>query len=147
MKSLQSQKDSIIVFILRDKMSIQEKSDTPLTALVFGATGVSGWGLCKQLAEYRTPGTFGKIILLSLQPTSIQEAYLPTDEKITLHNGIDLNKPLDNITQDLAQVPGITEVTHVFYNGLCFLSRCTGKIGKLEDADISLHSLWDVTDI
>lgn len=88
-----------------------------LVALVFGASGVSGWGLVHELTNWASPTPFSKIILLTCQPTSIQELRFPDDERISIHSGIDLSQSEDQVSHGLKQVPAIGTVTHVFYNG------------------------------
>jgi len=91
-------------------------------ALIFGASGISGNALCEQLLVYPDKTTFSKITGLTNRPLSIEDAYLPKDERLVLVSGIDLSDPEDEVKKVLKEkVKDIEKVTHVFYmgNSLC----------------------------
>lgn len=89
------------------------------TALVFGASGVSGWAVVKQLLSYPTPTTFSRVIGLTNRPLEIKDSYWPQDdERLECYNGVNLRDNLDSVKDQLrAKVPRIEEVTHVYYCG------------------------------
>lgn len=86
-------------------------------ALVFGASGISGWALLNQLRSYPTPSTFSKITGLSNRPLSLSQAQLPEDDtRYQLISGIDLTKSVNEVVALLQEkVAGVQGVTHVFF--------------------------------
>lgn len=86
----------------------------PLTALVFGASGVTGHGILKSLLTYPTPTTFTRIIGLTNRPLSTATARLPSDDRLELYSEINLLDRENSLLQ-LEHVPGIKQVTHVYY--------------------------------
>lgn len=85
-----------------------------LTALVFGASGVTGHGIIKSLLSYPTPTTFSRVIGLTNRPLSSATARLPTDERLELYSEINLLERDKSLLQ-LQHIPGIQQVTHVYY--------------------------------
>lgn len=84
-------------------------------ALVFGASGISGWALVKEALSYPTPTTFSQVTALSNRPLSLADAHWPDDPRLQLASGVDLTSPLDTVVEALkAKVKGIETVTHVF---------------------------------
>jgi hypothetical protein len=96
------------------KMSSQSGSSIPLTALVFGASGVTGHGIIKSLLSYPTPTTFARVIGLTNRPLSSATARLPEDERLELYSEINLLERQTSLLQ-LQHIPGIQQVTHVYY--------------------------------
>jgi hypothetical protein len=89
----------------------------PNTALIFGASGITGWAVAKAALEYPTPTTFDKVIALTNRPLSKQDAYLPDDSRLALYSGIDLSSGVDKLVGDLKKIDGIEGVTHVYFTG------------------------------
>lgn len=90
-------------------------------ALVFGASGVSGWGTIVQLTSYPTRTTFASITGLSNRPLS--PSFFPNDDRISLYSGVDLSGTPESVTQALkAKVPNIADITTVFFYGERHLS-------------------------
>lgn len=89
------------------------------TALVFGASGISGWAVMHNLLIYPSPNTFRRIIGLTNRPLSKAEGDFPDDDtRIELYSGIDLRQELEGVTTRLTNtVPMVEEVTHVYYCG------------------------------
>jgi nucleoside-diphosphate-sugar epimerase len=84
-------------------------------ALVFGASGISGWALVKEALSYPTPTTFNQVTALSNRPLSLADAQWPNDPRLHLASGIDLTGPVDTVVSALKEkVNGIETVTHVF---------------------------------
>jgi hypothetical protein len=88
-------------------------------ALVFGASGISGWAVMQNLLTYPSPTTFGRIIGLTNRPLSKAESNLPEDDKrVELYSGIDLRQELEEVKKRLSNtIPRLEEVTHVYYCG------------------------------
>jgi hypothetical protein len=86
-------------------------------AVVFGAAGVTGWGLCRALLEYPTRHSFSSVIGLTLHPVSKDEDYFTDDDRLSTHTGIDLTVSEQEVQQQLSQIPGFADATHVYYVG------------------------------
>ena len=86
----------------------------PLTALVFGASGITGHATLKTLLTYPTPTTFARIIGLTNRPLTTADSHLDADQRVELYSGIDLLDREKSLLQ-LQHVPGIQQVTHVYY--------------------------------
>lgn len=87
---------------------------TPLTALVFGASGITGHAILKTLLTYPTPSTFARIIGLTNRPLTTADSHLEADQRVELYSGIDLLDREKSLLQ-LQHVPGIQQVTHAYY--------------------------------
>jgi len=91
-------------------------------ALVFGASGLAGWGVVNQLlSNYPVPGSFSRVTALVNRPLSVDESCWPISEhpKFQLVSGVDLSK--EGRTEEefrdwlKSNVHDIEGVTHVFY--------------------------------
>ncbi|KAJ5177783.1 uncharacterized protein N7500_000482 [Penicillium coprophilum] len=72
-------------------------------ALIFGASGISGWALLNQALQYPTPTTFSRVTGLSNRPWSIKDAYLPDDDRLNIVSGIDLTQSVDVVKAQLKE--------------------------------------------
>jgi hypothetical protein len=91
----------------------------PRQALIFGASGISGWAIARECLTYPTTDTFERIIALSNQPLQKEEFLLrnANSDRLELYSGIDLTKDLDDVSSQLAAISGIRKTTHAFYSG------------------------------
>lgn len=88
-------------------------------ALVFGASGISGWAILNEITTYPTPTTFAKVTGLSNRPLTIEQAYLPQDSRLRLINGVDLTKPVPEVVQILREkVEDAQTISHIFFTGM-----------------------------
>lgn len=92
-----------------------------MAALVFGATGISGWAFVNEiLNQYPSQGTWDKVHALANRPISRETLLWPDDARLNLVSGIDLlgstQEELEAGLKDM--IPGIEKVTHVFYLGM-----------------------------
>ncbi|OQV06581.1 hypothetical protein CLAIMM_11128 isoform 1 [Cladophialophora immunda] len=88
---------------------------TNFHALVFGASGISGWALVKEALSYPSPTTFSQVTALSNRPLSISDAQWPNDPRLHLASGIDLTATVDTVVEALKEkVSNVATVTHVF---------------------------------
>lgn len=100
-------------------------------ALVFGASGLIGWGIIDQLlSNYPSPGTFAKVTALVNRPLDVQDSFWPLQvnrpldvqeqPELQLVSGINLaDGTVQSVTELLrTKVKGIEHVTHVFYFGM-----------------------------
>ncbi|TKA60631.1 hypothetical protein B0A55_10590 [Friedmanniomyces simplex] len=93
-----------------------EQSPQPgvLQAVVFGASGITGYALLKQLLAYPTPTTFSRVIGLTRRPLRTDVALLPEDQRIELYSDLDLTNREQTLFH-LQHIPGIEHTTHVFF--------------------------------
>jgi hypothetical protein len=92
-------------------------SNRTYRALVFGASGITGWAIVKEALEYPSSTTFDKVIGLTNRPLTKSEALLPEDERLQLYSGIDLKAGASTVEARLKSINGIREVTHVYFSG------------------------------
>lgn len=89
-------------------------------ALIFGASGVSGWAFVNELLnDYPSKGIWSKVTALTNRPLAVEETMWPTDDRLQLVSGIDL---LNGSQQDLentikSHVADVDTVTHLYYLG------------------------------
>ncbi|KAJ7683852.1 hypothetical protein B0H17DRAFT_985650 [Mycena rosella] len=89
-------------------------------ALVFGASGLAGWGVAEQLLEnYPTKGTFSKVTAVVNRPMSVADSLWPTPESPTLDLVTNINLTEGTVETFTAllkdKVKDIASVTHVYY--------------------------------
>ncbi|KAM0207323.1 hypothetical protein ACHAQD_012115 [Fusarium lateritium] len=85
-------------------------------ALIFGASGISGWSLLNQARIYPSPSAFARITGTTNRPTSISQLQIPQDDRIQLASGIDLTRTVDEVVTALKKkVPHVDTVSHVFF--------------------------------
>ena len=91
----------------------------PRQALIFGASGISGWVIARECLTYPTTDAFERVIALSNQLLRKEEFLLRNAnlDRLELYSGIDLTKDLDDVSSQLAEISGIRKTTHVFYGG------------------------------
>ena len=88
-----------------------------LGALVFGVSGITGWGLARTALSYPTPETFGQVIGLTNRPLSKEDANFPVDARLRLCSGVDLLQGVDEIVKALKRIDTIEKTTHVYFSG------------------------------
>jgi hypothetical protein len=89
-------------------------------ALVFGASGVSGWSFVNEiLNDYPKKGIWGEVYALTNRPLDPEKTLWPKDDRLKVVSGIDLLKgSQDDLESALKNgVKDISKVTHVFYLG------------------------------
>jgi hypothetical protein len=99
-------------------------------ALIFGASGISGWALLNQIRTYPTTSTFKRITAVTRRPFTLEQAQIPQDDRITIASGIDLTKSASEVASALKEkVPDIDSVSHVFFAGQCWkFPICASKM-------------------
>lgn len=91
---------------------------SPRHALVFGASGISGWETIIQLLSYPAEQVFASITGLTNRPLSVKDALLPNDERISLVSGVDLSGTPESVIESLStKVPHIKDITTAFFYG------------------------------
>ncbi|KAE8150861.1 hypothetical protein BDV25DRAFT_139456 [Aspergillus avenaceus] len=117
-------------------------SESKNVALVFGASGISGWAVAKNLLTYPTPTTFSRIIGLTNRPRTIEESGLPGDPRLELYSGVNLRGSLEDVVKQLREkVPDVEEVTHVYY--LAYSNSTAYTENVMEIKDINAHMTYN----
>lgn len=116
------------------------------TALVFGASGIVGWGVTNALLNYPTPTTFDHIIALTNRPLTKEQALWPNDPRLRIHSGVNLSADVDFVTSKLRQILHIFQVTHVYFgsyvgHSLPYLERKAANVAILANAIQAVTSL------
>jgi hypothetical protein len=114
-------------FYLKQKSPMAESQmPSGAHALVFGASGLAGWGVVDQLLDnYPLQGTFSKVTALINRPFSVTESYWPSPSpsrpKLNLVSGVNLAVAEQTVEDFTAlfkeKVEDIANVTHAFYFG------------------------------
>lgn len=99
-------------------------------ALVFGASGISGWAATKNLLSYPSASTFGRIITLTNHPRSFSEFGLPHDPRLQLYSGINLRGRLEQVLAEMGKIPNLNGVTHMYYYGKFMISAISIEARK-----------------
>ena len=91
-------------------------------ALIFGASGISGWSLVNQARQYPSQTAFSRITGTTNRPADLKSWQIPRDDRIQIASGIDLTKSADEVVAALrAKVPDVETISHVFFMGECHL--------------------------
>lgn len=89
-------------------------------ALVFGASGVSGWAAINELLHgYPDNTRWDKVTALTNRPLSIEVSQWPNKDNLQIVSGIDLLKgSIEELMGVMKEkIPDVENVTHVFYYG------------------------------
>ena len=87
-------------------------------ALVFGASGISGWAIVNQiLSDYPAKGVFSAVTALTNRPLPAEYALWPKDSRLDVVSGLDLMKgSQEDLEASMKEkIKGIENVTQVFY--------------------------------
>jgi hypothetical protein len=91
-------------------------------ALIFGASGISGWSLLNQALQYPTPTSFNRVTGLCNRPWTSKDAYLPDDQRLNIVSGIDLTQSVEAVKAQLKEkVEDVESVDVVFFCGMYLL--------------------------
>ncbi|KAL0940235.1 sirq protein [Colletotrichum truncatum] len=120
------------------------------TALVFGASGVSGWSFVNEvLHDYPQEGVWDGCIALTNRPLDHQKTLWPKDERLSLVSGVDLLKgSQDDLNRVMKEkVLWVGQITHVFYlaykahTDLNYEAECEENIEMFKRAVIAVDTL------
>lgn len=92
-------------------------SNKDIQALVFGASGITGWAITNEALSYPTPTTFNRIVGLTSRSLSLKDSGFPADPRLTLYSALDLSQDANTITDYLKKVEKIDQITHVYFAG------------------------------
>jgi hypothetical protein len=93
-------------------------TNAPVTgpqALVFGASGITGWAITNSALTYPTSTTFTRVVGLTSRTLSLKDSGFPSDPRLQLYSGLDLSQDTETITQHLKKIDRIDEITHVYF--------------------------------
>lgn len=117
-------------------------------ALVFGASGLIGWGVVNELLSgYPTKKTFAKVTAAVNRPVAASEMHWPSPSPdrpdLQIATGVDLRHgSAEDLAAQLKQkVPGVETVTHVFYFG----ASSAGHSHIVADSAQSSRPSWTTT--
>ncbi|KAH7406659.1 hypothetical protein DE146DRAFT_778040 [Phaeosphaeria sp. MPI-PUGE-AT-0046c] len=88
------------------------------SALVFGASGVTGWSFVNEvLNDYPKPNIWKRAHALTNRPLSQEHSRWPKDPRLNIVSGIDLLVgSQEDVERELkTKIPDINEVTHMYY--------------------------------
>ncbi|KAL1596473.1 hypothetical protein SLS60_009119 [Paraconiothyrium brasiliense] len=88
------------------------------SALVFGASGVTGWSFINEiLNDYPEPKIWKRVHALTNRPLSQEQSQWPTDLRLNIVSGIDLLEGSQEALESTIKqkIPDVSEVTHVYY--------------------------------
>jgi hypothetical protein len=83
---------------------LMSSSNWTYRALVFGASGITGWAIVQEALKYPTLDTFATVIGLTNRPLTKSEALLPDDERLELYRGVDLSSGVPAIKAKLERI-------------------------------------------
>ena len=89
-------------------------------AVVFGASGVSGWSFVNEiLHDYPRHGVWQTVHALTNRPITQQESFWPKDDRLHIVCGVDLLKgSQEDVEKELkSKISDIESITHVYYLG------------------------------
>jgi len=88
-----------------------------LQALIFGASGITGWAITNAALSYPSPSTFERVMGLTSRPLSLKHSGFPQDSRLHLHSGLDLSQDSEHIVKYLEDIKDISNITHVYFAG------------------------------
>ncbi|PLB44203.1 hypothetical protein P170DRAFT_416668 [Aspergillus steynii IBT 23096] len=110
-------------------------------ALVFGASGISGWAATKNLLTYPTPTTFSRVVGLTNRPKTVEESGLPQDPRLELYSGIDLRSSFENVVAQMQKIPNLDQITHIYY--LAYSNATAYSQNVMDIRDINVHMTYN----
>lgn len=98
-----------------------------IQALVFGASGITGWAITNSALFYPTPTTFSRVVGFTSRPLSLEASGFPSDPRLQLYAGLDLSQDTASIVEYLKKVENIEDITHVYFAGKGISSERYGQ--------------------
>lgn len=99
-------------------MGSLENTMTEKHALVYGASGITGWAIVNQILDgFPADNTFTKVTALTNRPLPPETAQWPSSSKLQVVSGLNLlegdQATLEKTMKD--RVPDIENVSHVYF--------------------------------
>ncbi|KAH8421694.1 3-oxo-Delta-4 [Colletotrichum scovillei] len=109
-------------------------------ALVFGASGISGWAVTNNLFSYPTASTFCRIIGLTNRPMDLSASQLPkNDPRLEIYSGINLREDIETVKEQMrTKIPNLQDVTHVYYCGQAYSNATAYSVDVMEIRNINV---------
>ncbi|OOF92142.1 hypothetical protein ASPCADRAFT_210554 [Aspergillus carbonarius ITEM 5010] len=108
-------------------------------ALVFGASGISGWAVTRSLLEYPTPSTFSRVIGLTHRPQTREELGLPDDPRLEVYSGVNLRADLEEVMNQMHEtVRQLDQVTHVYYLAYSNATAYTENVMEIKRINVAM---------
>ncbi|KAK5117991.1 hypothetical protein LTR62_004035 [Meristemomyces frigidus] len=87
-------------------------------ALVFGASGVTGWSFVNELLhDYPKKGIWDSVVAMTNRPLKREDSLWPDDDRLQIVSGVDLlngsQEDLENALKE--KIKGVNNITHVYY--------------------------------
>lgn len=90
-------------------------------ALIFGASGITGWAITHALLEgYPHPDTFSEVTALTNRPLPAEVAQWPQSEKLQVVSGLDLltSNGIKGLEEEMrSRIKDVETVSHVYFFG------------------------------
>lgn len=88
-------------------------------ALVFGASGVTGWSFINELLnDYPKKGIWDGVVAMTNRPLKQEDSLWPADSRLQIVSGVNLLGTQDEIEKVLKEnVENVDKITHVYYLG------------------------------
>ena len=88
-------------------------------ALVFGASGVTGWSFVNEiLNDYPKKGIWEGVVAMTNRPLKQEDSFWPSDSRLQIISGVNLLASQEEIEGALKdKVKEVDKVTHVYYLG------------------------------
>ncbi len=88
-------------------------------ALIFGASGVTGWSFVNELLnDYPKKNIWEGVVAMTNRPLKQEDSLWPADSRLQIVSGVNLLSGQDEIEKALKDnVKDIKKTTHVYYLG------------------------------
>ena len=89
-------------------------------ALVFGASGVTGWSFINELLnDYPKKDVWDGIVAMTNRPLKQEDSLWPADPRLQIVSGVNLLGSQEDIEKALKEnVKDLDKITHVYYLGM-----------------------------
>lgn len=90
-------------------------------ALIFGASGITGWAIVDQILKgYPSPNQFSRVTALTNRPLKLEDTLWPKSDKLLLTTANLMHEGgQEGLEKELkAHVKDIDTVTHVYFFGM-----------------------------
>ncbi|KAI9729776.1 MAG: hypothetical protein M1818_008390 [Claussenomyces sp. TS43310] len=91
-----------------------DSTDKGYEALVFGASGITGWAIVNEALTYPSPNTFARVVGLTHRSLAAKDAHFAESNRLELYSGFDLSNR-EKVRHQLQKVPYINKITHVYF--------------------------------
>src|ERR1700760_5197386 len=89
-------------------------------ALIFGASGITGWAIANLLlsSDFPEAQSFSRVTALTNRPLKLEETLWPANDKLQMGTvNLMHDDGQDGVEKELGKLEGIEGVTHVYFFG------------------------------